>query len=100
MSAPARCAAEGCEQAVTPNPRGRPAIYCSAACREAHQDRDKRIRVEVVPTGRTWSVVLERRKRRVAVAEELTKPRATALADAIRRFLSPRSAGGEAPSDA
>ena len=91
------CAAPGCDKVVVRRPGpGRPAIYCSPACRasplrpaivvevdhpEASTDgRDAR---------RVWTVRLRRGRRVVVVAENLGWPSASALAGQLDDLLGP-----------
>jgi hypothetical protein len=89
------CAAPGCENPVPRKPRGRPAIYCNAACRPSQ--RSSGIDVELLrddgdagSAGRIWTVRLRRRGRSVTVAESLGWPSATALAGDLTELLTPR----------
>jgi hypothetical protein len=97
------CAAPGCANPVTRRPRGRPAIYCSPACRSAAHRTDRRrahepVTVEVDhgstsakgrPAGRVWMVRLRRGERSVIVATGLGWPSADHLARQLTQLLSP-----------
>ena len=96
------CAAPGCANPVTRRPRGRPAIYCSAACRSAAHRTSRRadepVTVEVDhgstsakgrPAGRVWMVRLRRGERSVIVATGLGWPSADHLARQLTQLLSP-----------
>ncbi len=97
------CAAPGCTSPVIRGGRGRPAIYCSAACRSAtyriHRHRaEEPVVVEVDhgstsakgrPTGRVWMVRLRRGQRSVIVAIGLGRPSADHLASQITELLEP-----------
>jgi hypothetical protein len=102
------CARPGCTNPLVRKPRGRPPIYCSAACRHlvarkgpipplvvelAHEgdERDGR------PTGHVWLVRLRRGERVVEVATDLGRPSAEYLARQLREVIEPgRPAGGGA----
>ena len=98
-----RCAAPGCTTPVTRRPRGRPAIYCSPACRSAahrkHQlGNAQPLTVEVDygstsskgrPPGHVWLVRLRRGNRSVIVAAGLGRPSADSLAYQITQLLGP-----------
>ena len=97
MTPPVSCAASGCDNPV-PRRRGpgRPAVYCSPACRP-HPPRS-RIAVEVdhpdaSPDGRAvarvWSVRLRRGRHVVVIADDLGWPSANALARALDDLLRP-----------
>jgi hypothetical protein len=104
------CAAPGCANPVTRRPRGRPAIYCSPACRSAAHRTDRRranepMAVEVDhgstsakarPAGRVWMVRLRRGERSVIVATGLGRPSADHLARQLTQLLgpSPKPGGG------
>jgi hypothetical protein len=98
------CAAPGCAQPVHRNRRGRPALYCSTACRAAthrkHHQRqaEQPVTVEVDhgstsakgrTTGRVWLVRLRRGERTVIVAAGLGRPSADHLARQISDLLGP-----------
>jgi hypothetical protein len=100
MSEERRCAGPGCAGTIQAKTgRGRPALYCSPACRETEAKRRHRLHVEVEheptefgerPTGRVWSVVLSRGVHRLVIANELGRPSAEHLASAISDFLTDR----------
>lgn len=97
------CAAPGCANPVARRPRGRPAIYCSPACRSATYRQGRRlvaapVTVEVDhgstsakarPTGRVWMVRLRRGQRSVIVATGLGRPSADQLARQLAELLGP-----------
>lgn len=98
-----RCAAPGCAATLTRRPRGRPAIYCSPACRTAahrkHQTRDDQpLIVEVDhgstsskdrPSGRVWMIRLRRGNRSVILIAGLGRASADTLAAEIRHVIDP-----------
>lgn len=93
------CAREGCGNEVIRNQRGRPALYCSATCRQRTTTERHRIRVEVDhpavgaagrPAGRTWLVRLRRGGRTVVIADDLGWASANALAGDLEALLFPR----------
>lgn len=98
------CAADGCTNPVPATGRpGRPASYCSPACRpgrkHGHPRRAPALTVEVVdtnndtnPPGRnphSWAVRLRRGTVAVTVAEHLGRFTATALADDLQHLIYP-----------
>jgi hypothetical protein len=92
------CAAAGCANPVPVGTRGRPAIYCSAACRPSGQRRPG-IAVELDhptespdgrPPERVWAVRLRRGQHIVVIADGLGWPTATALAQQLQDLLAPR----------
>lgn len=95
------CAAVGCAQPVPRRPRGRPAIYCSPACRSAtyrNHPRHQPLTVEIDhgstsakgrPLGRVWLVRLRRADRTVTIAIGLGRPSADHLANQISQLLNP-----------
>lgn len=101
--APARCARPGCPNAVTRNPRGRPRLYCTPACRteahrHSHPDRRHPITVDVDhdptagtnrPAGHVWFVALRRGDQHAVIATSLGRPTAEHLAAQIRHVLDP-----------
>jgi len=101
MSPALTCAAPGCEQPVPrTNHTGRPAIYCSPACRPSHNRTPRRAGVVVEvdhpdtspdgrPAERVWTVQLRRGEHRVVIADGLGWPSATSLARAIGDLLGP-----------
>jgi len=106
-STPISCAALGCAHLVAHRPGpGRPAIYCSPACRT--NTRRPRVRVEVDhpdvspdgrPVQRVWSVRLRRGHHVVVIANDLGWPSATALAAQLDELLYPRSPRNRRPID-
>lgn len=106
MSRPAanrNCAAAGCPNPVPHNSApGRPAIYCSPACRPSAQP--SRVTVEIDhpdtspdgrPPQRVWTVRLRNGHRSVTIADNLGWPSATALAEQLQQLLKqPRHQGG------
>lgn len=97
------CDADGCTTPLTRTGRGRPARYCSPACRSAahrarHRDHDEPIRVEIDhgstsakgrTAGRVWLVRLRRADRAVILAAGLDRPAAEHLARQITHVLGP-----------
>lgn len=98
------CAAAGCTNPVPATGRpGRPAIYCTPACRPARKPGNRRrslpLTVEVVdtnndtdPPGRnphSWAVRLRRGTVTVTVADHLGRFTATALADDLQHLIHP-----------
>ncbi len=97
------CAAPGCANPVTRRRRGRPAIYCSAACRSSsYRSQRRRVDEPIVveidhgstnakrrPAGRVWMVRLRRGQRSVIVAIGLGRPSADHLAHQISDLLGP-----------
>ena len=101
------CARDGCDEPVpTTNKRGRPAIYCSPACRPSATTTTSRRSVSVEltapagtddtrPTGRVFSVQLRRGTRAVVIATDLGRLSASALVAEINALLNPiRREGG------
>ncbi len=96
---PVTCAAPTCDKLVTRRPGpGRPALYCSPACR-AKNPRSK-IVVEVAhpdaspdgrPVQRVWTVRLRRGEHVVLIADDLGWPSAKALAGQLDDLLRARS---------
>lgn len=97
------CAAPGCTNPVVRNPRGRPASYCSPACRSATYRSTRRraddgpVRVEVAhgstsskgrPAGRVWMVRMVRGDRSVIVSCGLGRISADSLARKIAELIS------------
>ena len=108
MSAERICAADGCESAVVRSRRpGRPAIYCSPACRPSRiATTGPAIAVEVLQddendedgsaAGRKWVVRLHRGHDTVTIGRDLGRFSATALAGDLRRLFEPAHQGGGA----
>jgi hypothetical protein len=98
-----RCARPGCPNPVLRNPRGRPRIYCTPACRTAahrapHPDGREPLQVEVDhgssssrgrPAGHVWLVRLRRGDLHVILAVGLGRPSAEHLARQIREVINP-----------
>jgi hypothetical protein len=93
------CARPDCTNPVPPNRTGRPAIYCSPACRPSH--RPSAVTVEVDhpdtspdgrPPERVWTVRLRRGEHIVVIADGLGWPTATALARQLDDLLTTRPA--------
>lgn len=102
--APTRCARPGCPNEVPRNPRGRPRLYCTPACRaEAHRydnpDRKEPIAIEIDhetpttagqrPTGHVWLVRLRRGSQLAVIATGLGRPSAEHLAAQLRDVINP-----------
>lgn len=97
------CARPGCTNPVPRNPRGRPRLYCSPACRTAahrydHPDTRAPLSVEVDhgssssrgrPAGHVWLVRLRRGSHEVIVAVGLGRPSAEHLARQLREVINP-----------
>lgn len=90
------CAAPGCVNPLPPRGAGRPAIYCSPACRPSKQAPQHQLRVEVnhpeaSPDGRApervWIVRLRRGNQAVVIADCLGWPSATALARQLEDLI-------------
>jgi hypothetical protein len=95
------CARPGCGQPLVRKARGRPPLYCSAACRHAVARKGPvpRLLVEVDherdepvgrPTGHVWLVRLRRGERAVDVATGLGRPSAEYLARQLREIVEPQ----------
>jgi len=95
------CAAADCENPLPEGSgRGRPAIYCSPACRPTMlKQQRRRIEVEVNheptlegdrPSGRIWSVTIRRGACGVVIATELGRPSAESLAAQVSSLLNDR----------
>ncbi len=104
VAAPAQfCARPGCPQPVVRNPRGRPRLYCTPACRtEAHRQRPpdahQPLLVEVDhgstssrgrPAGHVWLVRLRRGHHQAIIAVGLGRPSADDLARQLRDVIDP-----------
>jgi hypothetical protein len=95
------CAAPGCDQTVARAVTGRPARFCSQACRaRAHRasqrDKAEPVSVEVdmgsassrgPPIDQAWMVRLRRGQRSVIVATGLRRPAAERLAAQVADLL-------------
>ena len=96
---PPRCGATGCDKRVIVSARGRPARYCSDACRaRAHRQRHRPIpataHVEMGSASargrhpeRAWAVHLRRGDRSVVIAIGLRRHAADRLAEQINDLL-------------
>jgi hypothetical protein len=103
---PGTCARPGCDNPLRPQARGRPARYCSPACRpSARTSRRRGVIVELdhpeaSPDGRplrcVWSVTLRRGRRAVVIATDLGWPSAHALARQLEDLLHPVPQEGSA----
>ncbi len=98
------CAAPGCTETVAEQPTGRPARYCSPACRvRAHRHRNATpVTVEIDtgsassrgrPPERHWLVRLRRADQTVIIAIGLRRPAAERLAHQITELLAPPRPG-------
>ncbi|MGH3858485.1 hypothetical protein [Actinokineospora sp.] len=97
----ATCAGPGCPNTIAPHTQGRPAHYCSTACRvRAHRQRQhlpaEPITVEVDmgsassrgrPPERAWLVRLRRADRTVIVTTGLRRSAADRLAEQLTDLL-------------
>lgn len=95
------CAAPGCANPITNHPTGRPARYCTSACRVRHHRQRRQttadpITVEVDtgsassrgrPPERSWLVRLRRGDRDVIIAIGLRRPAADRLAEQLTDLL-------------
>jgi hypothetical protein len=105
-----RCARPGCANPAPRNPRGRPRLYCTPACREAahryrHPDRRAPLTVEIDrgstssrgrPAGHVWLVRIRRGNRQAILAAGLGRPSAEHLARQIREVIDPPPLGAPA----
>jgi len=91
------CARPGCDNALPPKRRGRPALYCSPGCRPSRAPKAG-LTVEVDhpeispdgrPTERVWTIRLRRAGQSVVIAESLGWPSAHALASQLEDLLHP-----------
>ncbi len=91
------CAGPGCENPLPERGAGRPAIYCSPACRPS-MTRPPHLVVEVChpdtspdgrAPGRLYTVGLRRGSHVVVIAENLGWPSANALARQLEDLLGP-----------
>ena len=97
--APIGCVAPDCTNVVPRRPGpGRPAIYCSLACRPSPRRPAVLVEVDhpdVSPDGRpvrrVWSVRLRRGQHVVVIANDLGWPSAQALAGQLNDLLKPGS---------
>ena len=97
------CARPGCNNPVVRNPRGRPRLYCTPACRtqtyrDTHPDARLPVHVEVDhgstssrgrPAGQVWLIRLHRGHQQVIIATGLGRPSADHLAAQIDHILNP-----------
>ena len=97
------CARPGCANPVPRNPRGRPRLYCTPACRAAahrydHPDARQPLHVEIDhgstssrgrPAGHIWLIRLRRGDRQAIIAVGLGRPSAEHLAQQIRDVINP-----------
>lgn len=97
MISPPTCAAPGCDNPVNrpPGQPGRPAIYCSAACRPSTRGPNLVVEVDRQDDfdhqpGRDWTVRLRRGRRAVTISEGLGLFSATDLATQIHDLLGGR----------
>lgn len=94
------CAGPGCDASLTPAPTGRPARFCSPACRAAAHRAVRKaagpVSVEVDmgsatsrgrPPDRAWMVRMRRGRRSVIVAVGLRRNAADRLAEQIADLL-------------
>jgi hypothetical protein len=95
------CGCPGCNESVLRRATGRPALYCSAACRvSAHRQREQSrgpVTVEVDfgsassrgrSPDRSWLVRLRRGQDSVIVTVGLSRPAAESLAEQLVELLS------------
>ena len=94
------CAGPGCTNTITPQTVGRPARYCSTACRVRHHRQRSAtapITVEVDmgsatsrgrPPDRAWLVRIRRGDRNVIVNTGLRRPHADRLAEQLTDLLT------------
>jgi hypothetical protein len=94
------CAAPGCNNPVPCRPGpGRPAIYCSPACRPSRTPRPGGpITIDVdhddTPGGAGWTVTMRRGTRAVTIATNLGRFSATLLREDLNRLMHPRREEG------
>ena len=100
------CAAPGCTNAITPARTGRPARFCSTACRVRAHRHAAPVSVEVdmgsaTSRGRSperaWMVRLRRGQRSAIVATGLRRSAAERLADQIAELLDTEHTGAFGP---
>ncbi|MGH9284818.1 MAG: hypothetical protein ACRD0M_03970 [Acidimicrobiales bacterium] len=101
--APTTCAAPGCDRPVPRGGTGRPAIYCSLACRPSYHRPGILVEIDHPdaspdgrPTERVWTVRLRRGQRAVVIADNLGWPSAHALARQLNDVIHPRQHEGGA----
>lgn len=99
---PTTCAAPGCANPITHHPTGRPARYCSSACRVRHHRQRRQhtadpITVEIDtgsassrgrPPDRSWLVRIRRGDRSVIIAIGLRRHAADRLAEQLTDLLT------------
>ncbi|HZU80879.1 MAG TPA: hypothetical protein VE991_13255 [Acidimicrobiales bacterium] len=98
------CAAPDCDNPVARRPgrAGRPAIYCSPACRPSwHRTRGIAVEVQLDDNddrrgGTDWLVQLRRGERVLVIRQGLGRFSATEFADNLRRLLAPAQQEGVA----
>lgn len=97
------CARPGCPNPVIRNPRGRPRLYCTPACRtQTYRDADPDARLPVLvevdhgstssrgrPAGQVWLIRLRRGHQQVIIATGLGRPSADHLASQIDHIINP-----------
>ena len=101
------CAAAGCTNPLPATRRtGRPALYCTPACRPSHKrgrgPRPAGLTIELVDTNQDtsppsrnphpWAVRLRRGPHTVTVADHLGRFTATALANDLQHLIHPQGA--------
>jgi hypothetical protein len=96
------CAAPGCANPITHHPTGRPARYCSPACRVRHHRQRQQVATDPItvevdmgsassrdrPPERAWLVRLRRADRSVIVAIGLRRHAADRLAEQLTDILT------------
>ena len=94
---PTSCAAPDCANPLTHHPNGRPARYCSPACRVRHHRQRQRVTPDPItvevdmgsansrgrPPGRAWLVRLQHADRSVIIAIGLRRHAADRLAEQL-----------------
>jgi hypothetical protein len=97
------CARPGCAQPVVRNPRGRPRLYCTPACRaEANRQRPADAHAPLLvevdhgsttsrgrPAGQVWLVRIRRGGQQAIVAHGLGRPSADHLARQLQEVINP-----------
>lgn len=94
-----RCAGPGCDRPIAPAATGRPARFCSSACRgRAHRQRHATAPVAEADMGsassrgrlpdQAWLVRLRRGEHAVVLAIGLRRPAAERLAEQINDLLT------------
>ena len=96
------CAGPGCTNTIAPQPTGRPAHYCSTACRVRHHRQRQRLAAVPVaievdmgsatsrgrPPEHAWLVRIRRADRTVIVAAGLRRSAADRLAEQLTDLLA------------